>query len=543
MKLREYYGLARAALVLALMPAHAAEFDAARLTGTVTDAAGKPLSAATVWVNRTTDAQMDMKSMLLRAVTDNEGHYELTLRFAKSEIPVVREVFAEKKGYIRAGPPLEIRLHAGETANLPFSLKEGQVLAGVVRLPLLPAERNKTAETVQRLIQVSGPNLEGLVGNALVYQTEPGGHFEFYLPPGQYTLRAIAYGQGGAQWKGIKAGQQNIVLELPTFVWSEAEVGRVFDEFWREMDRRYSYFVLKKDVDWAALKEKYRPRAVQAKDAAALAAVLQEMLAPLRDLHIWIETPSGEIPSYRSGYDYNGNRKVTLAQLEDRTECGQFAIVARTKGDGFGYFLLLRQGAATTANVKQAVEAIKQRRDAPGFIVDLRNANGGSEPLALEIARLFCGQETVYARSKYRSGASHDDFTKEYDRTLPASSDPYTKPVVCLIGPGAVSSGEGFIQMMRCLPQVTTVGLPTRGASGNPAPFELSATGLTVYFSRWVDLLPDGHNFEGVGISPAVEVNEPATAYAADDPTLKKGLELLRQKVAAAKPSTGSEQK
>jgi C-terminal processing protease CtpA/Prc len=78
---------------------------------------------------------------------------------------------------------------------------------------------------------------------------------------------------------------------------------------------------------------------------------------------------------------------------------------------------------------------------------------------------------------------------------------------------------------------VTTVGLPTRGASGNPGPRTLGLTGLTVYFSRWVDLLPDGSGFEGMGIAPAIEVREPAEAYAAHDPTLERGLQVLRQQV------------
>ena len=103
--------------------------------------------------------------------------------------------------------------------------------------------------------------------------------------------------------------------------------------------------------------------------------------------------------------------------------------------------------------------------------------------------------------------------------------------MVCLIGPGAVSSGEGFVKMMKCLPQVTTVGLPTRGASGNPKPFELPDAGVTIWFSRWVDLLPNGETFEGRGISPEVKVDEPAEAYAQGDPTLDKGLEILRERI------------
>jgi C-terminal processing protease CtpA/Prc len=97
-----------------------------------------------------------------------------------------------------------------------------------------------------------------------------------------------------------------------------------------------------------------------------------------------------------------------------------------------------------------------------------------------------------------------------------------------------VSSGEGFVQMMKCLPNVSTVGLPTRGASGNPLPWPLPGTGITVYFSRWVDLLPDSQAFEGVGIPPDVAVKEPTEAYSQRDPTLEKGMELLRKKVVTA---------
>jgi hypothetical protein len=104
------------------------------------------------------------------------------------------------------------------------------------------------------------------------------------------------------------------------------------------------------------------------------------------------------------------------------------------------------------------------------------------------------------------------------------------------LSPCAVSSGEGFVQMMKCLPQVTTVGLPTRGASGNPKPFAMSRTGLTVYFSSWVDMLPDGQPIEGVGIAPDTRVEALKSSYATADATLEKGLETLRAKVATVKP-------
>jgi C-terminal processing protease CtpA/Prc len=214
-------------------------------------------------------------------------------------------------------------------------------------------------------------------------------------------------------------------------------------------------------------------------------------------------------------------------------------LVGKTRNDGFGYSLRLRQSQATPDNVAKAADAIKRLRDVPGFIVDLRRANGGAEPLALNIATLFCPAETIYAKSKYRNGPRPDDFADAYERTLPASEGAYTKPVVCLIGPGAISSGEAFVQMMHCLPHVTTVGLPTRGASGNPKPFALKGTGLVVMYSRWIDLMPDGQAFEGSGIPPDVTVDEPTTAYSKADPTLEKGMAILREK--ARRPEGGKD--
>ena len=519
--------------VLCFVAAEANDFDSARLTGRVTDESGRPVIGATVRWNKASGAKLDLTKPSA-VTTDGDGRYELTLWFDKDATLTIKEVFAESDGFARAAPPVSIPLRRGDRSQLDLRLEKGEVLAGTIRLPLLAHERAMPKEAQEavskRVIYVSGSKLEGLTTNARCYLTEPSGRFRAFLPADEYTLEVLTYGTEPVVWKGIKTSQENLVLELPPFEWSQAEVGRVFDELWTAMDGSYSYFSLKKDVNWQAVKEAYRPKAIQAKNARELAAVLQEMLAVLRDMHVWIETPDGILPTHRSSYTYNGDRQLVLSLLEDRTECGKFAIVGRTKDDGFGYFLMVRQSEANPADVQKAVEAIRKLSDVPGFVVDLRTANGGSEPMAQEIARPFCNKDTIYALSKYRSGPGHEEFGQENKRILPATPGAYTKPVVCLIGPGAVSSGEGFVKMMKCLPHVTTVGLPTRGASGNPRPFELSRSGLTVYFSRWVDLTPDGQTFEGIGLPPDVRVNTAATE-GDRDPTLKKALEILRGKV------------
>ncbi|EEF62265.1 hypothetical protein Cflav_PD4900 [Pedosphaera parvula Ellin514] len=62
--------------------------------------------------------------------------------------------------------------------------------------------------------------------------------------------------------------------------------------------------------------------------------------------------------------------------------------------------------------------------------------------------------------------------------------------------------------MMRCLPQVTTVGISTRGARGIP---------------------------------PDVQVHEPPSAYTEQDPTLEKGLAILRQQLWSNKNQVNNE--
>jgi C-terminal processing protease CtpA/Prc len=192
---------------------------------------------------------------------------------------------------------------------------------------------------------------------------------------------------------------------------------------------------------------------------------------------------------------------------------------------------------ADDAAVDEVIKFIKTHAGAPGFVVDLRGADGGSELVARRIARQFCAKQRIYARSKYRGGADPGDFGPTYDRTLDASDTPYTKPVVCVLGPGCVSSGEAFAMMMQCLPNVTTVGRASRGSSGNPRPCTLPGVPVTVLFSRWVDMLPDGRPIEGRGIAPSVAVELSEEEYEKADPTWQKALVVLRDKVEEATDS------
>ncbi|HXY36860.1 MAG TPA: S41 family peptidase [Planctomycetaceae bacterium] len=518
--------------------ASASDFDTARVMGRVTDSEGKPLAGVKVHLNNIRGPVV--LGGPTEARTDKDGRYEIAVQFSRGASLRLVNIFADLDGYVRGAPAFEAALKQGQKAKQDFRLERGMILSGVI-VPPPPDSRFPRPQSWPKrtVLRITGPALRSWPDNAQFCVTDSTGRFQIWLPPGRYTLSSGPSWLDSAEteWPNLEAGQHDLVLRMNSrwtykspLTWEPAEAEAAFDELWSAMDRHYSYFFLKKDVDWNRLKRECRPRFLGAKSAGELTSVVHDMLAPLRDIHVWIRTAEGVVPTYASSYSYNGNSRITRGQLKDSTDCGGFAIVGKTNPDGFGYFLMLRQGLASRVAVQKAAAAIRALADPPGFIVDLRQASGGSEPLAQEIAKLFCAKETVYARSKRRSGPGHNDFGPENVRKLPATDNAYKRPVVCLIGPGAVSSGENFVQMMRSLPNVTLVGLPTRGASGNPRAFPISGTQLVVYFSRWVDMLPSGEPFEGVGILPDVPVEAEATDFSSADPTLEKGLQILRAK-------------
>jgi hypothetical protein len=452
------------------------DWPQSHLTGTVRDRDGKPINGARVLLNNRDGPSATLGGNW--AFTGADGKYSLRVFVKPDSKVLVTEVLVSAKGFVQLRERFlleEVVLLPGKKAEANFVLARGEVLGGKIDVPLHGAEKAVGIKPEERqfAFAVRGPSFKEY------FLSEKGGRFEVWVPKGAYTIEVVmGSGRAAVRRENVPSGSADLKL-APTYPRpGAAALGKAFDALWDDMDRHYSHFALKK-VDWKALQGRYRPRAVAARDLQEFVDVLTEMLGHLRDGHVWVDF-EGRIPTHASRADGNYNREVVRNALKDTADCGDFALVGVTKAGGFGALVLTHQSKADRESVRQAVEFIRAHHDAPGFLVDLREANGGNELLAREVARAFCGKDAVYARSKYRAGPGHDDFGPVYERLLEAGEKPYTRPVVCLIGPRAVSSGEGFVQMLKCLPHVTTVGARTRGSSGNPKPFALPGVAVTV---------------------------------------------------------------
>ncbi len=488
------------------------DFILSHLTGTVHDPNGKPIERAKVHLNSMEGPYVTRDGNW--AFTGADGKYSARVFVKPKSKAVVTGVIVSAKGFVQLRERFlleEVVLEAGKDTELNFVLAGGEVLAGKVET--LHHGGPKSAIKPEEhwfILTVRGPSFKEY------FQTEKGGRFEIWVPKGLYTMEVDA--PFPLRLENVPSGSSNLKLTVAYPRPSEKELARTFDALWDEMDRHYSYFVLKK-IDWKTLKDRYKSKAIAAHDLREFVDILKEMLGHLHDGHVWVAF-EGRNDTHVNRADANYNHEVVWNALEKPAYCNNFAFVGITKTDGFGAFVVTKQGKADKESVQQAVDFIRAHHDAPGFLVDLREAGGGNELLALGIAREFCGKDAVYAKSKSRAGPGHDDFGRVDVREL----------VVCLIGPQSVSSGEGFVQMMKCLPNVTTVGARTRGSSGNPRAFILPGVAVTVWYSRWVDLMPDGTPIEDAGIAPDLAVNGPADAYKEKDPTWEEAIEVLRRK-------------
>ena len=313
-------------------------------------------------------------------------------------------------------------------------------------------------------------------------------------------------------------------LELRRVVLEELRAEQSLEVLERHVARYYAHFD-PAIPEWGALVAEHRAAFPADGGGAAFVEAARRLLAPLRDPHVWIRPAPGAtlVVTHPPEVKANGDLAVVGAALAGGRRIGRAAIVGEL-GDDVGYLglLSLEGGDAEYAEVARTLDGWQAARRR--VLVDLRWNGGGDERRGRVIAARFADRERVYSRRRVRAGVGPLELSEPIEaRLAPAANADPTTPVVVLIGPGCVSSGEGLAMMFHSLPHVRLVGKPTRGASGNPAPVELP-NGVDVWFSRWLAYLADGTPLERRGVPPHVDV-DPARL---GDPTFSKGLEVLR---------------
>jgi hypothetical protein len=279
-----------------------------------------------------------------------------------------------------------------------------------------------------------------------------------------------------------------------------------FDTLWQTFDREYSYFV-HKNIDWNALRATYRSRAERAATQGELVQIVEEMLAQLRDRHVWLVNPSGGtvrtfVPQHFINFDRNVWQQIVAR--------GPFTQVNQSLGvgllNGTIPYISIESWNSSLLTTAELDAAVDQFQNAPAIIIDVRINGGGTDLLAFDLAARFADRVRTVEFVQFRNGPAHTDFTTLQSRDLsPRGSFQFTRPVFVLVGRGCVSSNESFIAAMRELPHVTVVGDTTAGSTGNPGMFPLGG-GWQYSVSRWIAYTAQLQIIEDMGIDPDVRI-------------------------------------
>lgn len=246
---------------------------------------------------------------------------------------------------------------------------------------------------------------------------------------------------------------------------------------------------------------------------------------------------------------------LNLFNLSARVSLDDPVVTSRVLDSGLGYLRITVLADITdlanypAAVLEQVTEAVKDfgARGVPGLIVDVRGNMGGYDSLAASLCGLFAVTESVYEITSFHDTASgrfleytfDDRIGKVTDALMISPSpDAFNGPVVALVNPRTISSGEGIAMCIGRNPRGEVVGFNgTNGSFGMAAPGILTLPdGLSVSYPTGRSL--DGnHQIQldsraGVGgVAPTQRVPltyENALAFAAgQDPELAAAEALL----------------
>ena len=310
-----------------------------------------------------------------------------------------------------------------------------------------------------------------------------------------------------------------------------------FEEYWYKFDRLYPYFEYK-HVDWQATYEKYRPLADKISTEAGLVTLLMRMTRPLKDVHVWFKSPDGQyLNTYdpKRANDPNWGPGPLGVYVPDLSYYGG-------ADWGFGHvrgipYIFIADWKKHALALDDFDATLEQFQSSPGLILDVRMNSGGNDKLAYKVAGYFTEVPHLSEYYRYRDGPAPGDLGPPKPRYVnPSLGTHYNGLVMLLVGPDSFSSTENFIAAMQTLPNVTTIGATTGGASGCPETFALG--------DGWIYSVPvcydmtAGHRvIEWNGIQPEIPVRTTRLEFdRGEDPVLDEAVKILKEKLKREKP-------
>ena len=277
-----------------------------------------------------------------------------------------------------------------------------------------------------------------------------------------------------------------------------------FDALWTIIDEKYC-FLDYKGINWDSIYTVYQKKLTPTMSDENLFEVLGDMLDELKDGHVNLYS-SSDVARYWNWYeDYPRNFNEAIVEKYLGTD---YRIAGGAKytilDDNVGY--IYYESFSNPIGNGNLNEILQYMAICDGIIIDVRNNGGGNLSNSSTLASRFTNEKVLTGYIRHKTGKGHSDFSDPEPIYLePSKQIRWQKKVVVLTNRHAYSATNDFVNSMRYLPLVTTVGDQTGGGSGMPFSSELP-NGWSVRYSASPHFDAEMNQIE-FGIDPDVTVN------------------------------------
>ena len=280
----------------------------------------------------------------------------------------------------------------------------------------------------------------------------------------------------------------------------------VFESFWTELDRNYSFFDYT-DLNWDSVYSAYSEKVTVDISDDELTNICADVIDLLKDGHTNIYTPSGikgninyfekysinQIDDISSYFDYyNSNNKIF--------DYGKLV------SSGIGY-IKIKTFTGESDSFEKIDSIISNLGNLTGLIIDVRSNRGGIISNCKTVISRVADSVRTACEYRFRNGNGHNDFSDWIKYSISPCDNNVLKniPVVVLTNRSSYSATEWFVLSSDVLPNVTIVGDTTGGGSGIPITRELP-NGWLLRVSNSQTKLPSGRDYQFTGLYPDIPV-------------------------------------
>jgi hypothetical protein len=259
--------------------------------------------------------------------------------------------------------------------------------------------------------------------------------------------------------------------------------------------------------------------------------LLFDILSGLKDGHVAFSIPSGEIITpYQSPRNFKDRYSFSLNVVKNYINGNLNVIEDGTIAYGIinqniGYIFIKDMNGFLTQWYNSFSGVLDFLKNTKGIIIDVRNNAGGISNVSDNILSHFIGKPFLSPAVLDAKG------NKTSGTYLQPDKNYYSAPVILLQNGVCFSAAEHFINMMRELEKVTTLGDTTGGGIGNPLKFTISYN-IIINLPTKFELTYEGNSIEWNGIEPDIPIQQTKNDLEnGKDKQLEKAIDLLTKKL------------